>query len=126
MRHFFVIEKGQKAYWQEGVDPYLLAEKFETQKTDPVDRATERLLWMLEHEQPVIFPGEKIAFTRTVTQIPEIFTEAEMDEIRKDHYIHEKGDVFNINADFGKLLNTGLAPKKAELAAKQEELQAAG
>lgn len=126
MRHFFVIEKGQKAYWQEGVDPWLLANKFEAEKTDPVDRSTERLLWMLAHEKPVIFPGEKIAFTRTVTQIPEIFTEKEMEEIQKDHYIHEKGDVFNINADFGKLMHVGLVPKKAELAAKQEELQAAG
>lgn len=28
MRQFFVVDKGQKAMWQEPEDPYILAEQF--------------------------------------------------------------------------------------------------
>ncbi len=74
MREFFAVEKGQKKYRQERLDPFILAKEFEKEGTDPVERETRRLCQVLEQEKPVVFPDERIAFTRTVTNIPEIFT----------------------------------------------------
>ncbi|MFA6776433.1 MAG: pyruvate formate lyase family protein [Sphaerochaetaceae bacterium] len=115
MRKAFVEEKIQKKYWQEETDHYVLAREFSRQKEDSIDRATERLLFVLDHEKPVVFPDEKIAFLRTVRTIPELYTEEEAKEIARKHRIHEKGDVCNINVDYSMLLGVGFDAKKAEL-----------
>ena len=60
----------------------------------PVRRSAEMLAALMRAEQPVILPGEKIVFTRTVTEVPEIFTPQEWDGIKASHYIHERGTVF--------------------------------
>ena len=39
MRQFFVVDKGQKAMWQEPEDPYILAEQFAAEQIPDVDRA---------------------------------------------------------------------------------------
>ena len=62
----------------------------------PVRRSAEMLAALMRAEQPVILPGEKIVFTRTVTEVPEIFTPQEWDGIKASHYIHERGTVCNI------------------------------
>ena len=121
MRQFFAFDKKQKEYWQEAEDPYCLARKFESERTADADRAAQRLIYVLKKEKPVVFADEKIAFTRTVTTIPELFTEREMEELRKDHWIHEKGDVCNINVDYTKLLNVGLESKIEELTEIQNQ-----
>ena len=121
MRQFFVVDKGQKAMWQEPEDPYILAEQFAAEQIPDVDRAARRLIYVLDKEEPVLFEGERIAFTRTVTTIPEIFTEEEMRDLKKTHWIHEKGDVCNISVDYTKLLNQGFYAKKTELEALREE-----
>ena len=79
MRDFFVLEKGQRAFWQPAEDPYVLADSYEKDGLSDIDRSTERLLYVLNKEKPVLFGDERIAFTRTVQTIPEIFTEKEMD-----------------------------------------------
>ena len=73
MRQFFVVDKGQKAMWQKEENPYVLAEQFAAEQTPDVDRAARRLIYVLDKEEPVLFEDERIAFTRTVTTIPEIF-----------------------------------------------------
>lgn len=83
MRQFFVVDKGQKAMWQEPEDPYILAEQFAAEQIPDVDRAARRLIYVLDKEEPVLFEGERIAFTRTVTTIPEIFTEEEMRDLKR-------------------------------------------
>ena len=126
MRQFFVVDKGQKAMWQKEENPYVLAEQFAAEQTPDVDRAARRLIYVLDKEVPVLFEDERIAFTRTVTTIPEIFTETEMEELRKKHWIHEKGDVCNINVDYTKLLNQGFDAKKAELEALRQQFSQVG
>lgn len=126
MRTFFVIDKKQSQLWQEEEDSYCLAEKFAQEHTADVDRAAQRLQYVLAKEKPVLFGDERIAFTRTVKTIPELFTEAEMEEIRKEHWIHEKGDVCNINVDYRKLLNVGFVKKQEELAAEKKRREEAG
>lgn len=126
MRKFFVTDKKQKEYWQPKEDKYILAEKFAREEMSDTNRSAKRLIYVLEKEQPVLFPDEKIAFTRTVQTIPEVFTEAEMEVLSEKHWIHEKGNVCNINVDYTKLLSTGLIPKKEELQGRMQEFHAKG
>lgn len=85
------------------------------QKYSDIKRAQTRLSWVLKHEKPVILPGEKIVFTRTVPKIPEIFTKKEWDKILKEHYIHEQGKVCNINSDYGYTIEVGLEQRRKEI-----------
>lgn len=116
MRAFFVVDKEQKAHWQEKEDSYCLAREFQKNKVNDVDRAVARLVYVLRKEKPVIFGDERIVFTRTVQTVPELFTEEEMDGLKEKHWIHELGDVSNICVDYSLLMKTGLLPKMAELA----------
>lgn len=115
MRRAFVEEKIQKRYWQEETDPHALAREFAHQNKEGIDRATERLIFVLDHEKPVVFPDERIAFLRTVRTIPELYTEEEAGEIARTRRIHERGEVCNINVDYSMLLDVGFDAKKAEL-----------
>lgn len=115
MRKFFVEKKGHKAYRQKPEDAYRLAKEFAAAGMKDTRRAAKRLIYVLEKEKPVLFGDERIVFTRTVTAIPEIFTEEEKEELKKNHWIHELGDVCNINVDYTKLMSVGLAAKKEEV-----------
>lgn len=121
MKKMFVTDKVQKNYWQQEEEPDCLAREFAKLKLSDVERSARRLIYVLRKEQPVIFPDERIAFTRTVQTIPEIFTETEMEALKKDHWIHEKGDICNINVDYTRLLYTGFRAKKEELRKRQQD-----
>ncbi|MBP3720073.1 MAG: hypothetical protein J6J41_01950, partial [Clostridia bacterium] len=71
-------------------------------------RTARRLCAALEAEKPVLFPGEIIAFTRTMSAMPMIYSPEEWEEIRKTHYIHELGNVSNLSPDYGRVIRTGL------------------
>src|SRR5690554_1909076 len=90
-------------------------ESLQKQGSQDVLRVQKRLSWVLEKEVPVILPEEKIVFTRTVSQIPEIFTEDEWANIKKKHYIHELGRVCNISSNYEYTIETGLEKRKAEI-----------
>lgn len=115
MKKSFVTDRIQRVFRQEAMEPYLLAEQYRAEGLSDEDRSARRLIYVLKHERPVIFEEERIAFTRTVPVIPEIFTEQEMEELRGKYWIHERGDVCNINVDYSRLLNTGLVSVKEEL-----------
>lgn len=80
-----------------------------------IQRAQTRLSWVLKHETPVILPGEKIVFTRTVPKIPEIFTKEEWDKIRQEHYIHEQGRVCNVSSNYDYTIKVGLEQRRKEI-----------
>ena len=115
MKKFFVTDKRQKESWQNKTDQYALARTM-TGKSD-IDRAAIRLKFVLDNETPVVYPFEKIAFTRTIQTIPELFTEEEMQELSSKFHIHEKGDVCNINVDYSILMKAGFAGTKQKLEA---------
>ncbi|MBR3796242.1 MAG: pyruvate formate-lyase [Clostridia bacterium] len=73
-------------------------------------RTALRLETALAMETPYLFPGELIAFTRTVPNLPPIFSETEWDTIRNAHFIHEMGNVSNLSPDYGKVIASGLLP----------------
>lgn len=117
MRAFFITDRAHHAVRMEKPDAYLLARRFAAEHTPDTQRAVERLCWMLSQETPHLFPDERIAFVRTIPEVPELFTEEEMQTLRQEHWIHEKGDLCNINVDYTMLLSCGLEQKKEELAA---------
>jgi len=78
-------------------------------------RASDGLCAVLAAERPVFLPDETIAFTRTVRQIPALYTAAEMKALRQKAYYHEKGCVFNITPDYAYTIRVGLDVRRSEL-----------
>lgn len=126
MVDFFVIQKAQRAYRQPEEDVYRLAREFVAAQMPAMERSAMRLRNVLDREEPVVFPDERIAFTRTVQTIPTIFLEEELEEIKQNHWIHERGDVCNISVDYTRLLDTGLVPKREELTERMREWECEG
>ena len=85
------------------------------QKLPDIIRAQKRLTWVLEKEDPVILPDEKIVFTRTVAKIPEIFTDDEWNGIKKTHHIHEMGRICNICSNYSYTIGVGLEYRRHEV-----------
>ena len=73
---------------------------------------------MMRCQEPVILPGEKIVFTRTVKDVPFIYTEDEWNSVKETHYIHERGTISNISPDYETTIRLGLEARKAEVEAR--------
>ena len=115
LKQFFIHDKAHHARRQEPDNPYRLARAFAAEKTPPLERSARRLIDVLEREQPVVFADERIAFMRTVPVLPELFTPEETAEMKKTRWLHEQGEVCNINVDYTRLMAVGLDAKRAEL-----------
>lgn len=102
-----------------GIDK--ICERFASENKDAESRAAECFSEMLSHEQPVILEGEKIVFTRTITEVPSLFTGEEWKEIRKKHYIHERGYVCNLSPDYERTIKVGLEARKSQVLGKLSE-----
>ena len=106
----------------------LLAQ-FVSEGTPDEARARIGLQEMLrvEGENPVFLDGERIAFTRTVRQIPDLHTDAEMDARRAaGTAFGEKGVVFNLTADFGPAIRDGLDARLAQMRGRLDRARAEG
>lgn len=114
-RRYFVDERKHHTFRKEKGDPYVLAKKFQKQGMSDLDRAVARQKYVLEQEEAIVFDDERIAFLRTVQTIPELFTGEELKELKEKHWIHERGDLSNINVDYSKLLDCGIEAKIAEI-----------
>ena len=126
LKNFFIRDKAHHPYRQPATDPYLLAKEFAKNNTPALERAEKRLLYVLEKEKPVVFPEERIAFMRTVPVLPELYTKEEIAGLKKTHWLHEQGEVCNINVDYSMLLLCGFDRKREELKKLASERQAAG
>ena len=115
LRERFIVEKDQKNYRMQPEDPYAQAERYSREGLNDLQRSVRRLKYMLEKEKPHVYPDEKLALIRTVVTVPEIFTKAEMEELRKEHYIHEQGKVCNINPDYMMLVGAGFDKRREEI-----------
>ena len=62
-------------------------------------RSALRTKQALDAEQPFLFPGEYIAFTRTLPNLPFLYDEGEWADITSTHFIHESGNVSNLSPD---------------------------
>ena len=84
-------------------------------------RAAVRLKLMLRAETPVFLQGERIVVTRTVRDIPDIYTEQEWKEIKTTRYLHERGDLCNISPDYGTMLRKGLGTLLSEVREREQD-----
>ena len=109
----------EQAKFRRDVDWRPLLDRFVAEKTDDETRAATGLEEMLAAEAPAFLPGERLHFLRTVKQIPDLHTDAEMDARRASGTAFgEKGVVFNLTADFAPTIRDGLDVRLAEMAAR--------
>jgi pyruvate-formate lyase len=94
---------------------WTLAKSFQREGLSQECRAAEGLCAVLNAEQPVFLPDETICFTRTIKEIPDLYTEEEMETLRTSAYYHEKGTVFNISPDYASTIRTGLDERRSEI-----------
>lgn len=92
-----------------------LSRKFAEEGIPVQSRAALLLKAMLADETPEIFEGEQIVATRTITYVPSFLTDEEWAEIQKDHFVHEKGYVFNLSPDYAGTIRSGLEARKQEI-----------
>ena len=97
------------------------ASDFTNRDIHPSTRMAMRLHDVFLQETPVILEKQNIVFIRTVTDVPDIFTQSEWQEVKQAHYIHELGYVSNICADYGRVLSLGLDKIKEDILARLEK-----
>ena len=85
-----------------------LSGEYAARVLSPRARMSDRFVRLMDAETPHILPGQKIVFLRTVNRPYDCFTDAEWEDIRRKHFIHELGYISNICPDHGFLLKTGL------------------
>ncbi len=103
--HYIVSKQHHK--FRHTVD-WNLAEEYAAKGLSPVERMTDRFERLIAEETPVILPNEKICFIRTVSNIPDCFTEKEWEEIKAKHYVHELGYISNLSPDYENIIKIGL------------------
>lgn len=89
-----------------------LAGEYEKLGLSCEERMTRRFEYLCKEETPVVLKDEKIAFLRTISNQPPIYTKREMTDMRKEHYIHEDGFISNVTPDYAKVLSKGLLALK--------------
>ena len=110
--HAYITGKVHHALRQrEGIDP----SPYRDSALADYQRTALRLKLMLEAENPVLLPDERIAFTRTLPAAPSIYSDAEWAALRRDHFIHEQGNCCNLSPDYEKILSQGLVSVLAQI-----------
>ena len=87
-----------------------------------VMRSALRLKLALDMEKPYLFEDELIAFTRTVPNLPFLFSDAQWETISREHFIHELGNVSNLSPDYGRVIASGLSAVRERLGDAQEHV----
>ena len=117
----------EQAKFRRDVDWKPLLERFVAEGIGDEARARIGLEEMLKAETPAFMDGERLAFLRTVRQIPDLHTDAEMDARRAaGTAFGEKGVVFNLTADFGPTIRDGLGARLGEIDARLAKCRAEG
>ena len=124
------FDKEQRKFRRD-VDWKPLLDRFIDEGIGDMERARIGLQEMLKAETPAFMDGERIAFLRTVKQIPDLHSDKEMDDRRAQGIAFgEKGVVFNITADFESAIRDGLGTRLDEMRARlircREESDAEG
>lgn len=126
LRNYIIVEKKHHAVRKPETEKHILADEFARENVPDADRAVARLRYVLEHEEAVLFPDERIALVRTLPTIPSLFTAEEMAALKQSYWIHEKGDVCNINVDYTLLLECGFDAKRSEIAENMARFEKQG
>lgn len=100
--------------------PNGVEEDYRDTRLSDVMRTAIRFQKALSLEKPVLLPNEMIAFTRTVPNLPGIFSESEWEKIRAEHYVHELGTISNLSPDYEKIIACGLLAIRDQLGDNEE------
>lgn len=119
----YILDKQHHRYRRSPEEVGLtgLNEEFIERELFDIECSAAMLSAFLEKEEPVILPGERILMTRTITAVPDIFTEVERNLIKENHFLHEKGYVCNISPDYQTTLQKGLGARRQEIVARAED-----
>ena len=116
--------KEQKKF-RRHVDWQPLLKRFAAEGIADEARARIGLEEMMQAESPAFMDGERLHFLRTVSEIPDLHSEDEMDARRaKGVAFGEKGVVFNLTADFGPTIVSGLDARLDEMVARLAKAKA--
>lgn len=108
----YIISKEHHKYRKDYPQFERLCDEFKANGLSPKERMTRRFELLTRIEEPVLLPDEKIAFMRTVKNIPDCFTEDEWEEIRSEHYIHELGYMSNLSPNYEDVIKEGLLERR--------------
>lgn len=126
LRKFFVEDHGHRACRKAPSDEFLLAREFEKEGLADTKRAVRRLVYMLNEETPVFFPGQTIAFVRTNPTLQALFTAQEKEEIARHHRLHESGELSNICVDYSRFLSAGFSGMRRIVEERAQDFLAQG
>ena len=108
----YVVSKEHHKFRKDCPSLENLSEEFAKEKLSPAERMTRRFEMVAKLETPVLLPDEKIAFMRTVKNIPDCFTKEEWEQIKSEHYIHELGYMSNLSPNYEDTIRCGLLEKR--------------
>ena len=115
----------EQAKFRRDVDWKPLLGRFIAEGTSDMARARIGLEEMLKAETPAFMDGERLAFLRTVKQIPDLHADEEMSARRAaGTAFGEKGVVFNMTADFGPTIRDGLDARLSEMESRLAKCRA--
>jgi pyruvate-formate lyase len=105
-------------------EPISILEECEAEHLSWMRRAARLTVRQCEAESPIIFPDEKIVFTRTLpSAIPVLYSPEDYAQITAGRTLHELGPISNICADWGQALAQGLQGRKQAAFATLERCQ---
>ena len=107
-----IINKEHHIY-RHSVD-WNLGEEYKKNGLTPIERMADRFERMCNEEKAVILPDEQIVFLRTVSNLPDCFTEDEWKELKNKYYIHELGYISNLSPNYYDLIAKGLLAAREE------------
>ncbi len=103
--------EGHFRRYRQASSPELIAECDEEDLSWPMRRA-RLTLRMCEAEHVVIEPDERIVFSRTLPQVPEVYGAADLAALTEGRTLHEGGLVNNVCADWGMAIGQGLVGRR--------------
>lgn len=87
-----------------------------------MQRAARLTRRQCEAERVVIEPDERIVFTRTLPNVPNVYRAEEWARLTAHRKLHELGPISNICADWGMVLSDGLLGRKERALATRQRL----
>lgn len=102
---YFIIDKKQIP---RRIEAKQICDEYHLLNLSEKERMTRRFEYLMSLEEPLILPEQNIPFIRYVKNTPEIYTQEEWDQIKKNHYIHESGYKSNLCPNYAKVLQKGL------------------
>lgn len=99
-----------------------LGEEYSSLGLSGEERMARRFEYITSLEVPHIHPEEKIVLMRTAANLPDVYTEREWAEIKKEHYIHELGYVSNLSPNYAKIIGQGLLAVRESADAYQQRM----